>query len=755
MKAYLSIISCILGVVLPWQTYAAVQEATLPGSREYVDSLNQQALETELSRPDTSFVLAFRALEQARELNYTEGVGDAYLNIARLYNSNKKYNWDSVQFYLNLAVDLYGGKNDSLKIAEAYFDMCFSCYQYDNYAMAIEYCEQAKRIFQNANQLLNYARVLSLMCEVHNYMGSNELATKLGIESLRILDELEVHDEKARLLQTLGSIHFDLQSFNKAKRYFNQSMELARKHELNATLSSVHISLGEVALERREYDTAMYYFNEALAIDQANNDVSGTAYSYYNIGKTYTLVGENEKAINQLQTGLDIAEQYSNLMLRTRILLEFGRAYYNMESYEKAIDYLKQSLEQAQRINSLALLRDCYLTLAKYYDKMGDLENALIHFKLFSLLKDRMYREESTKRITEIETMYELDKKEQQISLLKKENRIQLLEAKDRNFTIVSLFFFLILTGIVLGVMFSKYRLKNRKNVELEMQRDAIDQQKRKIELQRDEIISKSEEINLKNRDITDSIIYAQRIQLSVLPDQEELKDIFPDSFVFYKPKAIVSGDCYWVHRTGSRVIFAALDCTGHGVPGAFMTILANSILNQLVIENKATSPNVILHLMDKRIREALHQRNGYNREEAMNDGLDMAVCFIDLDTLEVQFSGAQMSVYYGCPEGGFHELRGTRYSLGGTQFDQKSFTNETLHLHRGSMIYFASDGFQDQFGGEKDKKFMKARFREMLQSLTQHATAQQYRCLESAFEEWRGEQEQTDDVMVVGVRFS
>lgn len=361
-----------------------------------------------------------------------------------------------------------------------------------------------------------------------------------------------------------------------------------------------------------------------------------------------------------------------------------------------------------------------------------------------------MYEEESQKRMAELSTRYRLKEKEQTIALLQQKNQIQELQANERRIVNYGLILGVILLSGIGMVLFSKYQLKTRANRELEAQKEAINQQKEKIEKQRDEIVVKSKLLEESKQDITDSIMYAKRIQLSLLPEREHLKHLFPDSFVFFRPKDIVSGDFYWIHEVGEKIIVAVLDCTGHGVPGAFMTVLSNSILNELVLENCVNAPNVILSVMDTKIREALHQN--HPNENASTDGLDMAVCIIDRSNLELCYSGAQMSAYF-TRQGELQQLKPNRHSLGGTFGSEKNFSNHCIQLNHGDMIYMASDGFQDQFGGPNDKKFLRTNFRSLLQQIHQEATPRQGQVVEEVFERWKGQQVQTDDVLVLGLR--
>lgn len=757
MYNYYTIIMLIAWLQIPNQAHPqsdradslmlGLKEAT--SLEEQADYLNELSFLYQQNYPDTSFYYARQAFIAATKASYQEGLAEAYLNLSAGYSHHSRYNFDSLNHYLTQSLNIYEANQDSIRIAEAYYFISKSCFQNDYYTLALQYGQSASDMLEKLQDKPKLARSLSLLCELHNRVGDNALAVNRCIKSLRLYDELQLEPEKAALYNTLGNANYDMKIYDKAKEYLLFAMEIALKHSLYLELSDAYINMGEVLQQSQDFEGALEYFRRSLALDQNNSDELGVSRAYFNIGKTFIMQGENEQALNLLEEALEISEQYNNLPLKAQATLELGRAYYNLDNLEQSFLFLNQSLNTAKKLGTSAILKDCYFNIAKYYDRVDDLENALIHFRLYDIEKERLYEKEKAQKVAEIETLYDLDKKDAQIALLQQENQIQILLASERKLVNYGLTVGVILLGGLGAVFFSKYRLKIRANKKLEKQKEAINQQKLKIEKQRDEIITKSKLLEESSRDIKDSIMYAKRIQLSLLPEKSQLKNVFPDSFVFFKPKDIVSGDFYWLHEMEDKIIVAALDCTGHGVPGAFMTVLANSILNQLVLENKVSTPNVMLSQMDSRIRQTLHQ---HHPESANTDGLDMAVCIIDRTTHEVCYSGAQMNAYYTLNDE-LMQFQSDRYSIGGAQISEKYFTNKCVPLKRGNMLYLASDGFQDQFGGPNDKKFMRNRFRCLLNCVQSKSTADQYQIIQDSFREWQGDQIQTDDVMVIGIR--
>lgn len=267
---------------------------------------------------------------------------------------------------------------------------------------------------------------------------------------------------------------------------------------------------------------------------------------------------------------------------------------------------------------------------------------------------------------------------------------------------------------------------------------------------QKEELQQKNEVIEMAFNDIKASINYAKRIQESILPMLSDIEDAFPDSFVLFRPRDVVSGDFYWFSRHKTTSVIACVDCTGHGVPGAFMSMIGNTLLNQIVNEKGILTPSEILQLLNERIRHSLKQ-NLENVET--KDGMDIAICTYDTQTRELNYAGANRPLYI-VHAAELKEIKADKHSIGGDQNDnEKKFTNHTILLKTGSTIYLSSDGYADQFGGPKGKKFMVKQFQASLLKLQYLALKDQGIELNKILEQWKGEVEQVDDILVIGFK--
>ena len=267
------------------------------------------------------------------------------------------------------------------------------------------------------------------------------------------------------------------------------------------------------------------------------------------------------------------------------------------------------------------------------------------------------------------------------------------------------------------------------------------------------EIALKEKTKNKKSNELNDSIIYAKRIQEGMMLKEKHLLRLFPESFILFKPKDIVSGDFYWFTKMDDKVIIAAVDCTGHGIPGAFMSVLGINLLNQIVIEEKNTDVSYILQRLDHKLKKAFDYSNDLIDEDKRPfDGMDISLCCIDYDTNFLTYAGALRPLYH-ISKNDFTCLEGSHYPIGGMNLESiRRYESQSMNFAKGDRLYLCTDGYADQFGGPKDKKFMTKKFKSNLQKTAKLSMQTQQLELERMFHEWKGNEEQTDDVLIVGI---
>ena len=303
----------------------------------------------------------------------------------------------------------------------------------------------------------------------------------------------------------------------------------------------------------------------------------------------------------------------------------------------------------------------------------------------------------------------------------------------------------------------------------LEAEKKKVDEKVKKLWSQSMAIHKEKEKINeikveieLKHREVIDSVNYAKRIQEAILPSLNEISECFPDSFILFKPKNIVSGDFYWFSQQDGKKIIASVDCTGHGVPGAFMSVIGNTLLNQIVNEKGITDPAEILYLLNKGVNHSLHQTNTGSQSR---DGMDAAICCFEFpsasqpltstpveEVVKLEYAGANRSLYH-IQNNMLEETKADKFAIGGLDYNNlKKFTTHTFQIKKNDSIYISTDGFADQFG-QNNKKLKTTKFKEILLSIQGQSMQEQKTFLDTFIENWRENLEQTDDILVIGIK--
>ena len=713
-----------------------------------VDILNE--FNTLYDRKDPKYpIRRFRsALQLAKEIQYKEGLAVAHENMANYFLRNNAI--DSSISHYNKALIIYQENPNDRKVGVTLYNIGTVYYVSSGYVDALEYANRSLEFFQSIGDIPNIASAHALMCDILINSGFDADAIEHCLSALNLYTEIESLEGQSILLNSIGRIYLNLGQYDKSNSYFNQAYYIAEIDNNPALRAASLRNLGQYYLNTGKYDKALESFNSSLELINKDPDTEKLGYSYLDLGMANIGIGDYETAHEDLQEALLYADSSFNLELKARVYSELGSLYSASEKYDIAIVFLKQSLFVAQKVNADPILQQCYRNLSNFYDRLHDVENALRYYKLYISHKDTIISNRSTMQIAEAEALYALDEKDKQIEYLRNENKLREIEAGEKNMINIWLISVLIFVFILTLVLYTQYRMQNRVNRVLNEQKDAINQQKNEIELQKESIEKSNIALADKNKQITDSLEYAKRIQLSLLPNGNLLNKKFSDAFIWYHPRDIVGGDFYWYSEIKDTLCLIVMDCSGHGVPGAFMTVLANTLLNRFAYDLKPDdSPNKVLKYLDENVKKELNQQG---IQLSALEGIDLAVCFIDTKVRSLKFAGAKLPLYY-FSGGVLNHVKGNRNSVGGGSNTVRRFKVTSIQLNPGDIIYLATDGFQDQFGGENGKKYMKLHFKTLLQSLTDLPLDEQSKKIKTAFQEWKDSNTQTDDVLVLGIR--
>jgi serine phosphatase RsbU (regulator of sigma subunit)/lipopolysaccharide biosynthesis regulator YciM len=646
--------------------------------------------------------------KSANDSELLNKISDAYIGL----------NPDSAEAYAYKALELARKQKNKKQEVEAL----------KNLGMAISRKgedDEAIKIFQEGVAISKTSGERSVEGDIYRLWGNAlyhqalyDSALTKYLTALTIFRELDNKIKMAGVLNNIGNVYYFI-SRSASESYYLQALEIYKKLNDTSGLAKQYGNLGLVYINKQDTEKAIEYSQKSLEYNLIRKDKIGIATSYINLGYAYEQAGKFELALENVKRSLELREQSGDkkgIAVSTTML---GKIYCTMRDYKNGIIYLEKGRELSKEIDlNIAALEELEI-LARAYYATGRLDDAQEMDEEIRLLKEEEDEKKLQERVAELETEYKTKEKDAQI-------QIQELSLKRRSLYLWGAAGFIILLWVILGVSYNAYRNKQKTNALLE---------------------KKNKEITRQKEEITDSIHYAQTIQRAILPPEKLLQKYLPDSFVIFKPKDIVSGDFYWTEKVKDRVYFAAVDCTGHGVPGAFMSIIGHNGLNRAVKDFKLTHPAEILDKLVELVTEALHAEN----QGEIKDGMDVALCCLDTEQRKLEYAGAYNPVYL-IRDKEVLEFKADRQPIGA--FEKRlPFTNHEIQLQKDDCIYVFSDGVVDQFGGEKGKKLSSKRMKEMLLSVVHLPMAQQYTELHNRFTAWQGKEEQTDDVTLIGVR--
>ncbi|OFX23209.1 MAG: hypothetical protein A2033_13900 [Bacteroidetes bacterium GWA2_31_9] len=790
--------------------------------------------------------------------------------LLRLSEKNLSNSPEKSFAYANQALDLSLKLNYKKGLAASYNDLGIHFFYKGDYNQALEYYFNSMKIREELNDISALATVYNNIGASYNNLSNYTNALEYYLKALKIEEESNNKAGMARCYNNIGIIYYVNENYVKTLDYFIKSAKIKEELSDSIGLASSYNNIGELFRQQHNLSRSLEFFNKSLKIAEGLNDLRSIAQATLNIGLTYRDLGNNTLAREYFYKSLNIKSDINEMHGFGLALINIAATYKEEKDYKKAEIEYKKAIDVAKYLKSYDYLKDIYKDLSEIYETNGDLNNSLRYFKLYSASKDSIIKLQSSEKFAELQTQFETEQKEKEISLIKNENKLQALELKrQKNITyfFIAGFIFIVLASFLFS---REYRNKRKANKLLSEQTSRILDQSVKLELANlkleklsivaketsnaviifdksgkiewindgyshiygynlDEIIKNSkssniielsnnkninefveeclqkktsvnydtlastknnkkiwikttltpiydelgnlrkfiavdtdisaikkaeEEISRKNRNITDSINYAKRIQDAILVNEEDFVNNLPNSFVYYSPKDIVSGDFYWIYKVNTKIIVVAADCTGHGVPGALMSLIGVMLLNEIIIQKHIIKPSVILEKLHNGILDVLHQESNDN---ASQDGMDIAICSIDKEEAILEYSGAMMSMYI-LNNDKIDIIEADLRSLGGSLWIRKendnfSFTNHILELKDDMMVYLFSDGYLDQFGGDKNQKFNGARFRELLLSISKLPANEQKRIVANTIEDWRGDNKQLDDMLILGIK--
>jgi serine phosphatase RsbU (regulator of sigma subunit) len=668
-------------------------------------------------------------LELSQKLNYKKGIAYGMLNKGIFFWSIGNYKTAMYHYKKSLIImkDIGIRKGEGscyLNIGQTYMDM-------GNYKDALVFMKEGVKVKEEVGEKKGMSGGFNNIGNLYYFQGQYKEALVNHLKSLKLKEELNDKVGISMSYNNIGLVFYAQAKMEEALVYYKKGAAIQEELNDQQGLGNTYNNIANIYSDKENFDEALQYGLKALKARESINEKPGMAQSYNNLGMVYLSQKKMQLALTYLLRGLNLAQQLGNTKLMAESTHSVSHLYEAKKNYSLALAYTAQQLNYSKEIDFKEGIRNAYRNYSSIYAKQGQFEKAITYTKLFHSLQDSLLNKDNFKQVSELNTKYETDKKEKAILLLTKDQELTEKTLKAQRLTGWALVGGLVLLFISVFSVYRRYQFKQKANLVLEKQKT---------------------EIENKNLLITDSIDYAKSIQELVLPTPHKVQNLFPESFVLYKPKSIVSGDFYWISKIGSKLICAVTDCTGHGVPGAFMSLLGFNMLENVVKKNKIEQPSKILDSLNQEVVARLTQTE--SMEEIMH-GMDIALISIDTENGQLQYAGAHNQIYI-IRDQELIEIKANNKTIG---FDNKSnafhYENKSLDLKKGDMIYLFTDGFPDQFGGPSRKKFYYAPFRALLRSISALNPEIQHRRLEEAFTKWLdGRFEQIDDILVMGIRY-
>lgn len=634
--------------------------------------------------------------------------------------------------------------DDSIKAA-AQCELC-KLLSYKDPDKAEKVCKEGLKLAQQIGQKRTTAAYYQNLTTLFANQGKYDIAQKHAIKSLELFEKVGDTSGIAHSNGLLGIVNYQQFRLNKndktgarAEKYYLKAADLFLKVGDKQGLVRCYANMATLAEQRELIPLALQNNKKALELAIELGSVYGQALIMNNMGNNYSALGQRDKSLELYKKALVLREKmgdYGGIASSANNIAQFLA---EDKDYKDALKYAAKAEAAADSLNDNRAREHIYINYALMYEEMGRYKEALDYSWKLMDVKDSLLSEESNAQLEEMNAKYETVEKEKQLAI--KESEIQmsnvLLEQESMKKVGFASGFALMLIMVV--IVFNSYRQKRKDNQLISFQKMQVEE---------------------KNREITDSIEYARRLQSAILPPQKLVKEYFDNSFILYRPKDIVAGDFYWMETAKETVMFAVADCTGHGVPGAMVSVVCSNALKKSVNELGLTDPASILNATRDEVIETFEKS-----EEDVKDGMDIALCAYNTKTGTLFFAGANNPLYIIKKNDGQEEqydirnethylieIKGDKQPVG-KYAEHAAFNAHQVDVTPGDSIYMFTDGFADQFGGDRGKKFKYKPFKKLLLKNHQLPMQQQKEQLEIAFNSWKGDLDQIDDVCVIGVR--
>jgi tetratricopeptide (TPR) repeat protein len=633
-----------------------------------------------------------------------------------------------ITFFLFIACSYASDKDSTLiriekinsprKQAIAYDQAAALAWQYGEYQKTLQYTVKGIKLAKKNGYADLEASLLNNRGIAFDYLGEYTSSLNCYFKALRAQERTKDVDLKANILSNIGLIYSNQGLIDKSLKYHNKALDINRLNDDKGGISANLNNIAILYVAQKKFEKAIENYEECIRIDEERGDIKGLGDDYNNIGICYLDMEEFEKAMDYLEKALEIRLKQNDRRGIAETYTNIASVYQNQERWEEARNYYLLSLPIAQELGSKESLRYTYENLHKIEEALNNMRAAYDYHRLFVLYRDSIQNIDQMRTQTELELNYEYEKEQERQQLIqqRKDERARIILYSSIAFSFMVLLFF--------ALLYKRWKYTK--------------QQQRIIE-------EKTALVHQKNKEILDSITYAKRIQTAILPSDDYFKGLLPKSSIIYIPKDIVAGDFYWLQEEGDLIFLAVADCTGHGVPGAMMSVVCHNALNRALHEFCILDPGSLLEKTRTLIIEDLSKNS-----TAVADGMDISLCVIDSSGNKMKWCGANSPIWiYRKGTGSVEVIKGDKQPIG-IHSSMGSYTTQELSLQPNDRVFLFTDGFVDQFGGLNGKKLMARQLKEWMTDSMHLDVHEQKELLLNRFVQWKKDYEQVDDVCLI-----
>lgn len=651
--------------------------------------------------------------------------------------------------HINKALKFSEKINYKKGIAKAYSQMGVYYTNKGDFDVAVKFLNKSLSLFKELGIKEKEAAALGNMGNIYCYKGDYDKGLECFLSVLDVMNELNNKSAIATVKNNIGSLYIYLDNDSLALKYYKEAYAIFDNINDEGGMSLTLNNLANVYNADKKHKRAIEYFHKSITLSEKNGNIQQLGLSYTNIAMAYEKIGDNKNAMKYFEKAISVFKKIGNKNNLAITYLNLSYFYRDTKDYLKAKKYVNLSNEISKEIGAKHTIMKVYKELAFYDSEEGNYSSALENYKMFSDMRDSIFKIEQSEQIVEMQTKFDTQQKEKENELLKEKNAKNELQNARKNILIISgiiLVIFLLTIGFIIQRI---SHLRKKGNIRLKEKNAEISQQKEEISAQNELLNIQNEKINKSHIKIKSSITYAKRIQDAMLPSIDVIDNILPENFIFFEPCDIVSGDFYWVKKTKGHIVIVVADCTGHGVPGAMLSMLAMSLLNDVVNNENITQANQVLEKLRLKIKKSLNQVGEIDEQK---DGLDMALCTINLETNTMQYSGANIPLYHY--RNGELIIYEPVPNPIGINYKEFPFKNKVIQLKKNDVFYMFSDGIVDQFHPTTKKKFKPSGLRTALSNIHKLPMKQQKNEISKLYIEWTGSKNnQIDDILFLGFR--